>query len=260
MIQFESKYKLLFSLIFLFTAAQIQATDTQLIIRAKAKDAKFIGSSVGGAYVMVRNQLTGEILAQGLTSGSTGNTTVIMKEAKERYKSIADENTSKFLAKIDIDEPTFVQIEVKAPINKKQATVTATTELWLIPGKHILGDGVVIEIPGFIIDILKPRTHQFVSLKSLTDNSLTIEANMVMMCGCTISKGGLWNSEDIEVKGILKKNGEPFKEVTLSLSSNNLFSANVTLDSGGKYELTVYAYHPKSGNTGVDKVNYVVSE
>jgi hypothetical protein len=28
-----------------------------------------------------------------------------------------------------------------------------------------------------------------------------------MMCGCVIDKGGVWNSDEIEVKGILKKDG-----------------------------------------------------
>jgi hypothetical protein len=33
------------------------------------------------------------------------------------------------------------------------------------------------------------------------------QANIVMMCGCVIDKGGVWNSDEIEVKGILKKDG-----------------------------------------------------
>jgi hypothetical protein len=63
----------LFSLLFLFIASSLWATETTIIIRAKAKDAKFIGSSIGGAHVVVKHQLTGEILAQGKTEGSTGN-------------------------------------------------------------------------------------------------------------------------------------------------------------------------------------------
>ncbi|MFT5169185.1 MAG: hypothetical protein ACI8P3_004433, partial [Saprospiraceae bacterium] len=40
------------------------ATETKIIIRAKAKDAKFIGSSLGGAYVIIRNKVNQQILAE----------------------------------------------------------------------------------------------------------------------------------------------------------------------------------------------------
>jgi hypothetical protein len=79
-----------------------------------------------------------------------------------------------------------------------------------------------------------------------------------MMCGCTIRKGGIWNSDEIEVKGILKKDGEHFKDIDMSLVKTNLFEGNVNINSAGNYELIIYAYNSKSGNTGVDKVNYVI--
>lgn len=238
----------------------VYAVETKVMIRAKARDAKFIGSSLGGAYVIVRNKANQQILAEGKTTGSTGNTELIMKTPKTRAISIADEKTAGFMAKIDIEEPTFVSIEVVSPYNLKQAQATVTTELWLIPGKHILRDGIVLEIPGFIIDILKPRTHQYISLKDIKDKPFQFQANVVMMCGCVIDKGGVWNSEDMEVKGILKKDGKYLKEVKMSWISTNLFEGSDFINTPGNYELILYAYDEKTGNTGIDKVNYVVFE
>lgn len=244
----------------LLCSLTVSAIETKIMIRAKARDAKFIGSSLGGAYVVVRNKANQQILAEGKTTGSTGNTDLIMKNPKTRTTAIADEKTAGFMAKIDIDEPTFVSIEVVSPYNLKQAQAKVSTELWLIPGKHILGDGIVLEIPGFIIDILKPRTHQYISLKEIKDKPFQFQANVVMMCGCVIDKGGVWNSEDMEVKGILKKDGKPFKEVKMSWVSTNLFEGSDLIDQPGNYELILYAYDKQTGNTGVDKVNYVVFE
>ena len=253
--------RILFLMISLFIAIQcLWAVPTKVIVRAKAKDAKFIGTSVGGAHVIIRNKVTGEILAQGLTEGSTGNTQLIMNTLKERGEMLSDENTAKFMAELDLDEPVFVRIEVFAPVNKKQATVTGTTELWLIPGKHILGDGVVIEIPGFIIDVLTPRTHQFISLGAVEGKKIQIQANVVMMCGCTISDGGIWDANKLEVKGVLKKEGQNLEEINMQLVSPNLFEGTAKVETVGSYELIVYAYHAATGNTGVDKVNYVVRE
>lgn len=245
---------------FLFSNLMISAAETKIMIRAKARDAKFIGSSLGGAHIIVRNKLNQQILAEGNTVGSTGNTDLIMKNPKLRGNSIADAQTAGFLASVDIDEPTFVNIEVISPLNNKQAQATVSTELWLIPGKHILGDGIVLEIPGFIIDILKPRTHQYIPLNTIKDKPFTFQANIVMMCGCVIDKNGIWNSDEIEVKGILKKEGKFMKNVELSLVSTNLFEGNTVINTAGNYELILYAYYEKSGNTGVDKINYVVIE
>ena len=251
---------LLSFLLLVLISLYAKATETKVIVRVKAKDAKFIGSSLGGAYVVIRNKSNQQILAEGKTSGSTGNTSLIMREPKTRGGSITDERTAKFLATLDIDEPMFVSIEVTSPFNNKQAQAKVSTELWLIPGKDILGDGIILEVPGFIIDILKPRTHHYIPLSSVKGKSFKIQANIVMMCGCTISKGGLWNGDQIEVKGILKKDGATFREVPLSIISENLFEGEVVLDSAGQYELIIYAYDPASGNTGVDKVNYILSE
>lgn len=251
---------LIFIVAFLVTGLTASAAETKIMIRAKARDAKFIGSSLGGAHIIVRNKINRQILAEGNTTGSTGNTDLIMKGAKTRGTLITDPQTAGFLASIDISEPTFVSIEILSPLNNKQAQASVSTELWLIPGKHILGDGIILEIPGFIIDILKPRTHQYIALNSIKGKLFPSQANIVMMCGCVIDKNGVWNSDEIEVKGILKKDGQYLKDVILSLVSTNLFEGSNLLNTPGNYELTVYAYHEKSGNTGVDKVNYVIYE
>ncbi|MDF0716732.1 hypothetical protein PY092_11270 [Muricauda sp. 334s03] len=234
------------------------ATETKLMVRAKAKDAKFVGSSIGGAHVIVRNAVNGEILAEGNTTGSTGNTDLIMKSAHERYTQLSDDKTAGFLAVVDIDEPTFVRVEVLSPINKKNAQVHASTELWLIPGKDILGDGVVVEIPGFVIDILKPNTHQYIALESISEAGLSIEANIVMMCGCPIQKDGIWDSDLMEVKAIVHKDGAAFAEISLDNPAQNTFTGTLGISEAGYYQITVYAYNSKTGNTGVDKINYVV--
>ena len=98
---------------------QLTATPTTIIIRAKAKDAKFIGSSLGGALVIIRNATNGQILAEGITRGSTGNTSSIMSEPHDRYTQLSDDNTAKFEAILDLDAPTLLSITVHAPINQR---------------------------------------------------------------------------------------------------------------------------------------------
>lgn len=199
----------------------VTATPTKIMIRAKAVDAKFIGSSLGGAYIIVRDKTSQKILAEGKTTGD-GKYGFNYENAKARGTSITDALTAGFTANIDISEPTFVTVEVISPFNNKQAQAKVSTELWVIPGKDILGDGIILEIPGYIIDILKPRTHQYIPLKTIKDKPFQFQANIVMMCGCVIDKGGVWDSEEIEVKGILKKT-EVYEGYQMAWVSTNLF-------------------------------------
>jgi hypothetical protein len=252
------KMKLFLITVFSLFCIAAYGKETKIVVRVKAKDAKFIGSSLGGAYVIIRNKTNNSILAEGKTSGSTGSTDLIMKFPKERHDIITDDTTAKFTATVDIDEPTFVSIEVLSPYTNRQAQTKVSSEFWLIPGKDLVGEGIILEIPGFIVDILKPRTHQYISLQSVRGKPFQIQANIVMMCGCVIDKGGVWDADKIETKAIINKDGKFLTETHLTLVSTNLFEGSFPVSQPGNYEVIVYAFDAKTGNTGVDKINYVI--
>ncbi len=228
---------------------------TNLMIRAKAKDAKFIGSSIGGARILVKDAVTGAILDEGITTGSTGDTKKIMKNDWKRSQLLSDDKTAGFTAKIDIDAPLFVTVEALAPYNKKQASVLSSTQLWVIPGKDIKGDGVVLEIPGFVVDILAPQTHERIK----ASEKIELSANVVMMCGCPVTEGGIWDANQYEVKAIITDADGNSNELELkSTEKPSTFGAETFLEKG-LYEVLVYAYDPETGNTGVDKTNIIIN-
>ncbi len=230
---------------------------TEIVVRAKAKDAKFIGSSIGGALIKIKDADSGEILAQGITAGSTGNTSLIMKQPRSRYTAIA-ENAAAFKATLDIDKPTFLTIEVLSPYIKKQAQVLSQTQTWLVPGKPINGDGLIVEVPGMIVDILNPQTHAYANIEG---SPFEIKANVVMMCGCSLTRGGIWNGDKMEVAAIVTKNGNPYKTIPLKLQDKmNTFASELDVKSAGVYQVTVYAYDPKTGNAGVGRTSFIVNE
>jgi hypothetical protein len=137
---------------------------TKLIVRAKAKDAKFIGESFGGAVITVKNSVTGKVLAKGNTSGGTGDTTKIMQTPLVRGSSISDSNTAKFETSINIEEPTLVTIEAEAPYSIESSKIKVSTQVWLLPGKDIIGDGIILEVPGFSVSIKSPAKDSKVKL------------------------------------------------------------------------------------------------
>ncbi|HWY76816.1 MAG TPA: hypothetical protein VN281_14430, partial [Verrucomicrobiae bacterium] len=68
--------------------AQTGGKETKVMVRAIARDAKVIGTHVGGARITVKDVATGEILAQGIQQGGTGDTDVIMKKPHTRGMTV----------------------------------------------------------------------------------------------------------------------------------------------------------------------------
>lgn len=231
---------------------------TEIVVRAKARDGKFIGSSVGGAWVRIKDADSGKLLAEGLTEGGTGNTELIMNTPRERYKPIADAGTAAFKASLPLERPQLLTIEVLAPYIKRQARTLSQTQTWLVPGKPISGDGLVVEVPGMIVDLQSPGTHGYIPLAQAP---YEIRANVVMMCGCIITPGGIWDGQKLEVSALVNRDGRPYQSLPLQMGSTmNSFAAKFQPDSPGNYHITVYAYDPKTGNTGVDQTAFVVTK
>ena len=242
-------------LITCFTAFGQGAKDTNIIVRTKAKDAKFIGTSMGGSMIIIRDALTDEVLAKGLTQGGTGDTQAIMRTAKERHTDIHI-GAAAFETTLQLEKPVFVSIEALGPVNH-ESRIMSSTQVWLVPGKHMDEQGIILEIPGFVIDGLYPQTHQGFSLAN--DKTIEVKANIVMMCGCTISPNGLWDGNMMEVEAHIYVNGEFWKTEVMKNSAENTFTFDLTLEKTGSHEVMITAFDPLSKNTGVDKLNFRVS-
>lgn len=250
--------KIIFSLLVMaaFLPVVANAVPTQIVVRVKAKDAKFIGTSVGGALVTIKDANTGELLAKGFTRGGTGDTRLIMNTPITRGMSIA-KGAAKFHTVIDIDEPRLVEISAKAPYAQQQALQEMRLTMWLIPGKHIVGDGIIFEMPGFIVDILAPPVP---TKKSHNERNIKIVASVSPMCGCPINPNTFWHPNSIEVAAIIKRDGRHYKTVALSFSGKtNIFEVELKSLEKGTYEIIVYAFDPKTGNTGVGMSSFVLS-
>ncbi|HEY6000835.1 MAG TPA: hypothetical protein VI078_16230 [bacterium] len=154
--------------------------ETRIIVRARTTDAKFIGTSMGGARVTIRRADTGAVLASGLTQGATGDTRRILTEPPPRGQPITDLTTAAFEARLDLEEPTFVTVEVSGPMGHPRSAASSTIQAWLIPGKHVLGDGFVVEIHGFVVAIARPGAGETVALAD-GKARVPLAASVVMM-------------------------------------------------------------------------------
>lgn len=246
-------------LMLLSSAMPVQAEPTRITVTVRSKDAKFIGTGMGGALVTIRSVDNGELLAKGVTVGTTGNTERIMRPPVARGAVLSDELSARYTAEIDIGEPTLLEIRALGPLAQRQAAASVAITQWAVPGKHLTtGDGVLLELPGLALDILSPPAHTVIDAESLPA-TVEIRAHVVMMCGCPITPGGLWDAGKYEVKALLKKDGKPFAELPLDYAGDpSMFRGSLDVKTPGAYQLTVYAFNPATGNTGVDSTTIVV--
>ncbi len=255
----KTKYLILALSVVLFVAASAWAVPTQITVHVKSKDAKFIGTTMGGVLITIRNVQTGELLAKGYTAGGTGDTAKIMTTPIKRGVPISDDSAAKLTATIDIDEPTQVEVTAYGPLAGRQSANKVSATQWVIPGKNITeGDAWLMEMPGFAVNVETPNMH---AMLTGAPQTVTITANVMMMCGCPITSGGLWDANKIEVSALLSRNGKRIGAMPLQYAGTaNQFSGTWKVPEPGIYEATVYAYDASTGNTGLDSVTFMVAQ
>lgn len=245
--------------VFLFSVSSLQAKPTDIVVHVKSKGAKFIGTSMGGVLVTIKDVHTGELMAKGKTSGSTGDTELIMKTPLKPGENITTEETAKFEATLDIQEPRLIEVTAIGPMAQYQSANKVSVTQWLVPGKGLdKGDGLLLILQGMVVDVLNPAAH--LKLKGLPQ-TIDLQANVTMGCGCPINPGGLWEANDIEVRGLIYRNEQQVSSLDMQYAGKtSQFKGSLEVDQSGTYEVVVYAYDPSSGNTGLDRVTFVVKE
>ncbi|MDA2938134.1 hypothetical protein MYX75_07730 [Acidobacteria bacterium AH-259-A15] len=137
----------------------LEPQPTEITVRIVSCDAKIIGSLVGGCRITIQHRLTGEVLAQGLHLGGSGDTESIMERPHKRRAVVyGTKGSAAYSAKILLTEPTPVEIIAEGPLAYPQALERASTSTWLIPGESILGEGLILQLHGFIVDIMTPES------------------------------------------------------------------------------------------------------
>jgi hypothetical protein len=231
--------------------AQTGGKETKVMIRAIARDAKVIGTHVGGARITVRDAASGEILEQGMQQGGTGDTDTIMK--KPRTRGMALYNTSDasgFLAVLHLEKPTVVEISAEGPLGNAQATQRSSKTLLLVPGEDVLGDGILLEIHGFIITALAPLPDA----KVKTGSPFEVRATVTMACGCPTEPDGLWDANKIRVVARLLRDGKVESEIPMTYAGvQNTFRVDVPVTAAGPMELQVLAMDPGNANFGMTR-------
>lgn len=233
------------------------AEPTEIVVRAISRDAKFIGDSMGGVRIVLRDAQSGEVLAEGVTKGGTGDTKRLMETGKRR-EPLATPEAAAFRTVLDIDRPRLVEVEAYGPLGQPQSAIRVTSQQWLLPGRHIReGNGWMLEMPGFAVDILQPAAA---SSFKLPDGDVKLRANVVMMCGCPTSPNGMWDASRFQITALIQLDGKTLAERALTYTgTTSQYELSFHPDSPGLYNVLVQVYDASTGNTGVDRTSFTVA-
>jgi hypothetical protein len=232
-----------------------QATPTEILVRVIAQDAKFMGDHTGGAAIILREADSGRILAEGKTTGATGDTDRIMNATGRSPKRARDGDGS-FLGVIDIDRPTLVSLEASGPLSYPQSALKVSAQRWVLPGHHVrTGDGWTIELPGLIVRITTPTPQS----KFGNILMIPVDVQMTLMCGCAITKDGPWKADAYTVQALLFESGRQVATGTLSFAgTDNRFIGGIEAPYDGSFDLVVEGENKLTGNGGIARMPLVV--
>lgn len=231
--------------------AQEDPGETRVLVRAVSRDAKLIGDKVGGARVTIVDVATGDTLARGVTRGGTGDTGKIMVESRVRGATVFDTpGAAGYEATLALDGPTEVEIRAEGPLEFPQAMAAASKRMWLTPGHDLTGEGVVVELHGFIVEVLEPEG-------TASDAAIGLRARVRMLCSCPTEPDGLWSVERVTAR--LTRDGEIVAEAPLSFAGEtSVYAGEIVAPGSGSWELLVVAEDPASRNFGRTVVPIVV--
>lgn len=243
---------------------------TQIDVRVIAKDGKYLGDDVGGALVTIRDVQTGEMLADGTTSGGSGEAD-LMSIQLTRAQVLPVTQASVFTATLDLDRPRLVKVTAYGPLGAEWSANRVSQTQWVYPGKNITGGanggGLLLEIPGLAVQVLSPPTH---FLPSTAPESIEIRVNVTMMCGCPIGPTHApWLPELFDVTAVIQQGEDTPFELTLAFDPNapygapSQFFADWPVPANGSgasqiYAITICAFQQETGNTGVANATVII--
>jgi hypothetical protein len=231
------------ALVLAMPLAPAMAQQTHVLVRARSLDAKFIGTHTGGVSVVLTDAATGQVLAQGQIGGGTGDTARIMQTPPARFDAISDADTAGFEAVLDLTRPTLVKAEARGPLGRPASAITVSSMMWVIPGRDVLGDGWVLTFPGLAIEASVARSP---------GRAPRVTANVTMMCGCPITPGGLWDSNDFTVDAYLLDGNRIVAQTTLDYAGTaSQFAGDLPKAGPGHFTLRIVAASRKTPNAGV---------
>jgi hypothetical protein len=233
---------------------------THVTVRVVGHGALVLGREVGGARVTITDLTTGQILASGLQQGEAGDQNQIMhtphfmREPLYSTSPSASYSTTLYLAR-----PMQVEITAQGPLSYPSAAQRASKTVWLIPGQHMTGDGIVLQLYGYIVQIVEPKAGD--SLIAKEDQPLRVSVRT--LAGTSVRPHGDWDSRQVHIYGEVVIGDKVTEQLQMFYSGEKgLFESSffvpTPIDAPEGVTLRVMAVHASDGNMAVGEAKFPV--
>jgi hypothetical protein len=233
---------------------------TEVMVRVVANGAMVIGDDVGGARVTITDVATGRLLASGMQHGESGDQNQIMRTPRLMEEpKYSTRPSGSFHATLNLERPTLVEVVAQGPLSHPQAMQRASKTVMLIPGRDLTGDGIVLDLNGFIVQVESPTQGQSLMAK----DDVTLAASVRTLSGSLVRPHGDWDSRKVVIYGEVLigerviERLQMFYAGTRSRFEARFFVPSPT-DAPDGITLRVVAADSTGGNFGVGHAKYPV--
>ena len=236
---------------------------TTILVRVVAHGAMVLGRDVGGARVSITDVDTKQVLATGIQQGEAGDQNQIMRTPHLMEEAVySSRPAAAFTTTLELRRPTLVEVAAEGPLGFPSSMRRTAKTVLLIPGQDLTGDGIVLHLNGYIVQIEHPKPGESLIAK----DDVKLQASVRTLSGTPVRPHGDWDSRKIRIYGELLVADRIVERLQMDYSNDTgTFDAPffVPLDknASGGITLRVVAADPAAGNFSVGEARYpVVSE
>ena len=233
---------------------------TTVLVRVVANGSMVLGKDVGGARVTITDVATKQILATGIQQGEAGDQNQIMRTPRlmeePRYSS---RPAAAFTTTLDLLQPTLVEVTAEGPLAYPASSQRASTTVWLIPGRDMTNDGIVLSLYGYIVQIEHPQ----LGAPLIAKDDVILRASVRTLSGALVRPHGDWDSRKIHLYGELMIGARVLERLQLFYSGERAtfeapFFVPLPNDAPDGIALRVIAADSAGGNFGMSQAKYPV--
>lgn len=173
---------------------------TTIVVRVVAHGAMVLGREVGGARVTITDAETKQVLAAGIQQGDAGDQNQIMRTPHLMEEPVYSARpAAAFTTTVELRKPTLVEVAAEGPLAFPQSMRRAAKSVLLIPGQDLTGDGIVLHLNGYIVQIEHPKAGEPLIAK----HDVALKASVRTLSGTSVRPHGDWDSRKIRIYGEL---------------------------------------------------------
>lgn len=204
-------------------------TETPITVQVLAQNGRPIGVVAGEAQVSLRDRITGDVMASGMTY------------------------LGKFDVSIDLVSPTPATLSISGPMASLPAMAQTTRDILLIPGKdYTASGGITLTLPGALVHLTAPDPDQIISSDAASET--LVSAHIVGLDGTPA------NSDTHDVDVMVYKGAVHAGTVRMTpAKESGRFVSKLKFPEPGTYMIIVTAYDRARKDSAMDQGIFVVS-